>query len=185
MSKQVLDRLCQRFPDAVQETHDFRGDETVVTTRDSIVEVISWLRDEHELKLNMLTDMTAVDYLQQGRKPRFEVVYHLYSVQHRHRLRLKVRLPEDDAQVPTVSGLYKDADWLEREIWDMYGIRFKGHPNLRRILLYEEFVGHPLRKDYPKERRQPLVRRPENEIAEVLARRGKARPLPAGPGGAR
>jgi len=184
MSKQVLDRLCQRFPEAVLETHGFRGDETAVVRREEIGAIVRWLRDEPGLEMSMLTDMTAVDFLQQGHDPRFEVVYHLFSVPHKHRLRLKVQVPEQDIQVPSLAGLYKIADWLEREIWDMYGIRFKGHPNLKRILLYEEFVGHPLRKDYPKDRRQPLVRRPENEIAEVLARRGKARSLPT-PGGAR
>jgi NADH-quinone oxidoreductase subunit C len=181
MSEKALSRLKQRFADSVLETHDFRGDETAVVDRAAVVEVASWLRDEHDLAFNMLTDMTAVDWLLEGKEPRFEVVYHFYSVEHRHRLRIKVQVPEEDPVVDTLTGLYGIADWLEREIWDMYGIRFKGHPNMKRILLYEEFVGHPLRKDYPKERRQPLVRRPENEIAEVLARRGKARPLPEPP----
>ena len=181
MSAKALERLEQRFAECVLETHDFRGDETAVVDRAAIVDVASWLRDEPDLAFNMLTDMTAVDWLLEGREPRFEVVYQLYSVEQRHRLRIKVQVPEEDPVVDTLTRLYGIADWLEREIWDMYGIRFKGHPNLKRILLYEEFVGHPLRKDYPKEKRQPLVRRPENEIADVLARRGKARPLPQPP----
>jgi NADH-quinone oxidoreductase subunit C len=105
-------------------------------------------------------DLTAVDYLKYpGREdgPRFEVVYHLFSVGHNHRLRIKVRVDEDDAQVPTAVDLWPIANWLEREVWDMFGVRFAGHPDPRRLLMYEEFVGHALRKDYPINRRQPLI----------------------------
>jgi len=178
MSRTVLDKLRQRFEASIIETHDFRGDETATIRREALLEVVTWLKERNDLELDMLTDMTAVDYLEQGNDPRFQVVYHLYSVSKSHRVRIKVPVPQDDPVVDSLCQLYKIANWLEREIWDMYGIRFKGHPNLKRILLYEEFVGHPLRKDYPKERRQPLIRRPEPEIAQVLARRGKARPLP-------
>jgi len=97
----------------------------------------------------------AVDYL--PRVPRFEVVYHLYSVKKNHRVRVKVLVDGKSPSVPSLVGLWASADWMEREVWDLYGIRFDGHPDLRRILLYDEFEGHPLRKDYPKERRQPLV----------------------------
>ena len=183
MSAKALERLTRRFGDRVVSTHDFRGDETAVVDRAAVRDVVNWLRDEPDLAFNMLTDLTAVDWLEQGKTPRFEVVYHLYSVERGHRLRIKTPVPEEEPVVETITDLYKIADWMEREIWDMYGIRFRGHPNLKRILLYEEFVGHPLRKDYPKEKRQPLIRRPENEIAEVMARRGKARSLPGIPGG--
>jgi NADH-quinone oxidoreductase subunit C len=108
----------------------------------------------------MLMDLTAVDYVKYpGREdgPRFEVVYHLYSLEHNHRLRAKVRVDEDDASVPSAVDLWPIANWMEREVWDMFGIRFEGHPDLRRLLMYEEFVGHPLRKDYPITRRQPLI----------------------------
>jgi len=108
----------------------------------------------------MLTDLTAADYLKfPGREdgPRFEVVYQLYSLPHNHRVRLKVRVDEDDAVVPTAVELWPIANWLEREVWDMFGVRFEGHPDLRRLLMYEEFVGHALRKDYPINRRQPLI----------------------------
>jgi NADH-quinone oxidoreductase subunit C len=103
----------------------------------------------------MLSDVTAVDLL--PRAPRFEVVYHLYSVARNHRVRVKAPVPEDDPELHSVEALYASANWMEREVWDMYGIRFAGHPDLRRLLLYEEFEGHPLRKDYAKEKRQPLV----------------------------
>ena len=189
MSRAALDKLTEQFPQAVQGSHDFRGDETALLAPASLKEVCRFLRDDRDLRFDMLTDATAVDYLlEPGRSPaaRFEVVYHLYSTSQAKRLRLKVQLGEGGAgeggaaggpEVDSLCELWPIANWLEREIWDMYGIRFRGHPELRRILLYEEFVGHPLRKDYPKEKRQPLSRRPEPEIAEVLARRGKARSL--------
>lgn len=88
---------------------------------------------------------------------RFEVVYHLYSLEKNHRLRVKVPVEENDCVVPTATDLWAAADWFEREAWDMFGIRFDGHPHLKRILMYEEFVGHPLRKDYPVNKRQPLI----------------------------
>jgi len=88
---------------------------------------------------------------------RFVVVYHLFSLPLRHRLRVEVPVEEDDAEVDSLTPLWAGADWLEREVWDMFGIRFRGHPNLKRILMYDEFVGHPLRKDYPVNKRQPLI----------------------------
>lgn len=88
---------------------------------------------------------------------RFAVVYHFFSTAHKHRLRLVVPVEEADAEVDTLTSLWAGANWLEREVWDMYGIRFRGHPDLRRILMYEEFQGHPLRKDYPVNKRQPLI----------------------------
>jgi NADH-quinone oxidoreductase subunit C len=179
MSQKALEKLKERFGYGVLETRNYAGDETAVVDRYAIKEVAAFLRDDTELRFNMLMDATAVDYLTYPgwSAPRFEVVYHFYSMTLKHRLRIKVRLPEEEPEVDTLCDLWPIANWLEREIWDMYGIRFRGHPELRRILLYEQFVGHPLRKDYPKEKRQPLVRRPETEIAEVLAKRGKARSL--------
>ena len=156
----MLQRLRDRFGTAVVETHEFRGDTTAVVQRDALEEVLRFCRDAPALRFEMLTDLTAADYLKYpGREdgPRFEVVYQLYSLTHNHRLRLKVRIDEDDAVVPSAVTLWPIADWLEREVWDMFGVRFAGHPDLRRLLLYEEFVGHPLRKDYPINRRQPLI----------------------------
>jgi NADH-quinone oxidoreductase subunit C len=124
---------------------------------------LRFLRDDPECALDFLTDLTCVDYLAYppaGREPRFELVYQLYSTERKHRLRVKAGVP--DGPSPTIDSvvpLWPGANWLEREVWDLYGIKFQGHPDLRRILMYEEFVGHPLRKDYPKEKRQPLVRR--------------------------
>jgi NADH-quinone oxidoreductase subunit C len=156
----ILARLQEWFPSAIVQTHAQRGEDTAVGTRAGLVDLLRFCRDDAELAFEVLTDLTAVDYLKYpGREdgPRFDVVYHLYSLRHNHRLRVKVRVDEDDAVVPTVSPLWPIANWLEREVWDMFGIRFEGHPDLRRLLMYEEFVGHPLRKDYPVDRRQPLI----------------------------
>ncbi len=112
------------------------------------------LKNDPALDFKMLLDLTVVDW--QPRQPRFELVYHLYSVQGNHRIRLKIGVAEGES-VPTATHLWPIADWLEREMWDMYGIRFAGHPNLQRILMYDEFKGHPLRKDYPYRKQQPLV----------------------------
>ena len=158
--EELLRRLHDRFDAAIVETHEFRGDTTAVVDRTALVDALRFCRDEPALGFDMLTDLTAADYLKfPGREdgPRFEVVYQLYSLAHNHRLRLKVRVDEDDAVVPTAVPLWPIANWLEREVWDMFGVRFAGHPDPRRLLMYEQFVGHALRKDYPINRRQPLI----------------------------
>ena len=151
----TLRRLLEEKPKAVLDTHAQHGDATALVERAEILDVLSLLRDDAALEFDMLTDLTAVDYL--PRVPRFEVVYHLFSTTRSHRVRIKAPVPAEDASIASAVGLFPSANWMEREVWDLYGIRFEGHPDLRRILLYEEFEGHPLRKDYPKERRQPLV----------------------------
>jgi len=156
----MLDEVRAVFGGAVVETHEHRGDATVVIERRALTELLAVCRSRGALAFDVLMDLTAVDCSKfPGREdgPRFEVVYHLYSLTHNHRLRVKVRVDEDDAVVPTAVPLWPIANWLEREVWDMFGIRFDGHPDLKRLLLYEEFVGHPLRKDYPINRRQPLI----------------------------
>lgn len=151
----ALARLLRDLPDAVHETHAHRGDATARVDPGRVREVLRLLREVDGLDFEMLTDLTAVDYL--GQEPRFELVYHLYSVQRNHRVRIKARVPERPGEIDSVVDLYPSANWMEREVFDLYGLRFRDHPDLRRILLYEEFDGHPLRKDYAKERRQPLV----------------------------
>ena len=151
----VLARLLADLPDAVRETHARHGDATAIVDPAEIVRVLTFLRDAEGLHFEMLVDLTCVDYL--GREPRFEMVYHLYSVERNHRVRVKARVPDPPCEIDSVAGVYASANWMEREVFDLYGVRFRGHPDLRRILLYEGFDGHPLRKDYPKERRQPLV----------------------------
>jgi NADH-quinone oxidoreductase subunit C len=149
----ALRRLLAERPGAVLATHAQHGDATSIVGAAGIVELMRFLRDE--LTFDVLVDLTAVDWPE--REPRFEVVYHLLAMERRERLRVKAGVPEQPAEIDSVVSVWPAANWMEREVWDMYGIRFRGHPDLRRLLLYEEFEGHPLRKDYPKERRQPLV----------------------------
>ena len=143
------------FPQAVLGQHCQHGDETLLIARGPMLQVFQFLRDDPRCQFNLMVDVTAVDYL--PRTPRFEVVYHLKSIPLKHRLRVKVPLQEGQEEVDSISGLWVAADWYERECYDMYGIQFKGHPNLKRLLMYEGFQGHPLRKDYEKGLAQPLV----------------------------
>lgn len=161
MANRVLTTLSARFGEAIVETGSYVGDEMAIVTRDALLEVLTFLRDDPDMAFAMLTDLTVVDYL--GQTPRFEVVYQLYSLTQKHRVRIKVHVDEAPEQcwVPTATALWRAAGWAEREAWDLYGVRFEGHPDLRRILMYDEFVGHPLRKDYPQNARQPLLRRPD------------------------
>lgn len=156
MSKIALDRLLEKFPEEVLSTHASHGDETAVLKPARLVEICTFLRDDPVTRFEMLMDLTGVDLLGLE-EPRFQSVYHLYSLSKKHRLRLKVPVTEDNPVVPSVIGVWKAASWMEREAWDLYGIKYEGHPDLRRILLYPEFEGHPLRKDYPMEQRQPIV----------------------------
>lgn len=155
----ALRKLIDAFGDAVLATHADRGDATAIVDASRIVEVLRLLRDGAGLQFDMLTDLTAVDYATHPDREglRFEVVYHLLSSSLLHRVRVKAGVPEMPCQIDSVVEVWPAANWMEREAFDLYGVRFRNHPDLRRILLYEEFEGHPLRKDYPKERRQPLV----------------------------
>lgn len=150
-------QLKDIFSASVTELHANFGDETVVVDRESLVEIVAYLKDNADFSMDMLMDLTAVDGRDMKWKPRFEVVYNFYSTTKNHRLFVKVKVDERDAVVPTITDFYKIANWYEREVWDMFGIKFEGHPDLRRILMYDEFEGHPLRKDYPYNKRQPLV----------------------------
>ena len=157
MSKRVLDRLRAEFGDRILETTDFRGDEVAIVKPEDWVAVATFVKREPECAMNHFTDITAVDYPEREPEvPRFDVVVCVRSMKHKHRIRLKTRVG-DGEKLGTLGGVWAGASWGEREVWDMYGIPFEGHPDLRRILLYEEFVGYPLRKDYPIDRTQPLV----------------------------
>jgi NADH:ubiquinone oxidoreductase subunit C len=162
----ITSKLQQALGDAVLGTHAFRGDETVVVKRESIVPAVTMLRDDPELAMNFLMDRTITDYLMfpanrpvgdypGAKDARFEVVYHFYSLTKGHRFRLKAPVATGES-VDTLSGLYASADWMEREAWEMYGVKFAGHPNLKRLLTHQDFVGYPLRKDFPLKKRQPL-----------------------------
>lgn len=165
----VIEKLSAQFGTDIVDTHSYRGDDTAVVLRNRVIDVLTFLKEDPDLSFEFLMDATAVDYF--GRDPRFEVVYHLYSFSKNQRVRIKTGVPEDDPVVETASSVWKGADWFEREIYDMYGITFTGHPDLRRILLYEEFEGHPLRKDYPLDLRQPTVTTREFPDPEKQVRR--------------
>jgi NADH-quinone oxidoreductase subunit C len=150
--------LRERFGEAVLGAEEFRGDLAVTVARERLHEVLETLRRDPALDFAFLADLTVVDWLLPGRLPRFEVVYHLYSFSIHRRIRVKAPVPEDDRSVPTATDVWKGADWLEREAWDMFGVVFDGHPNLRRILCHEDFEGHPLRKDFPADKRFFLPR---------------------------
>ena len=181
MSHPLIALLRAEFTDAVIGSY-LSGEEPVVLVgRDRLVAVMTFLRDDERCRMNMLAMVTAVDYLDypghlraasspvdEGNSydlradlmPRYEVVYELLSLPLRHRLRVKVPLSADDPTVPTMCGVWAAANWGEREAWDMLGIVFEGHPDPRRILLYEEFEGHPLRRDYDQRGYQPLIDMP-------------------------
>lgn len=160
MSKKVLELLSERFSGAVLETHSQFGDDTAVIEPAAWRDVALFLRNDPRSQMNMFIDLTAVDYLWRGDVPRFEVVCHLRSLDKGHRIRIKARVGDEEgngAELDSVVPVWRGANWFERETYDMFGIVFKGHPDLRRILMYPEFQGHPLRKDYPADRIQPLV----------------------------
>lgn len=138
-------QLKEKFPASVVDYKEFRGQVTITINKKDVVAVCRFLRDS--LRYNLLTDVTAVDYL--GTEPRFMVVYNLYSIPSKDRLLLRAGVEEDDCVIDTVSGLWNSANWLEREVYDLFGINFTNHPDLRRILMADDWVGHPLRKDYP------------------------------------
>jgi NADH-quinone oxidoreductase subunit C len=175
MAQTLVALLQARFPDAVLECHALRGDETVVVDAARWREIARLLRDSTESQLDMLVDLTAVDYPE--RSPRFEVVAHFLSLRLGHRLRLKARV---DAEIDSLCQLWASANWLERECFDMFGVRFLGHPDLRRILMYPEFEGHPLRKDYPADRTQPLVAYREADDIDKLPPFGPDEGMPFG-----
>ncbi len=183
MAKAVLDALKSKFAAGIIGTSSEHGDDVALVKREALADIALFLRDDPAMAFKLPCYCTCTDYLGlEGMSPsagtvptgyasrtrgegagladaRFAMVYELRSLTHGHRVRLKVPLMENDLVVPSLAGLWPAFNWLEREAYDMYGVTFTGHPDLRRIYMYEEFVGHPLRKDYPKERRQPLVRR--------------------------
>jgi NADH-quinone oxidoreductase subunit C len=147
VSKAVLDTLQERFGAAILETHSLLGDDTAVVEPSRWREIAQFLRSDPRMAFNLFVDL-------------FEVVLHLRSIEHGHRIRLKTRVGDaegDGAVLQSLVPVWPGANWFERETYDLMGVTFTGHPDLRRILLYEEFVGHPLRKDYPANKAQPLV----------------------------
>jgi NADH-quinone oxidoreductase subunit C len=152
----VLEHIKEKLGDKILETLQFVSDDIVILAREGLRASFRVLKDDTRLRFNFLSDITAVDYWKK-KEPRFEVIYHLYSLPRRHRLRVRVPVPESEPAVDSLTPFWQGANFLEREVWDLFGIRFIDHPDLRRILLYDEFQGHPLRKDYPVNLWQPRV----------------------------
>jgi NADH-quinone oxidoreductase subunit C len=172
MSKLALTRLKEKFGAAILETYSTpRGDDIALVEPAQIRAVCAFLKSDAELDFSMCTSVTCVDrMLLPETSPRFELVYLLFSLEKNHRLVLKARIDEAapgvNPIIDSVQPVWRCADWWERMIWDMYGVKFAGHPNLKRLYMYEEFVGHPLRKDYPLKGRQPLI--PERNFKDLV-----------------
>jgi NADH-quinone oxidoreductase subunit C len=164
--------LKERFGKAVLETHSRFGDDTAIVDAREWRAICTFLRRDPALDFDLPVDLCGVDY--PARVPRMEVVMHLYSTSQRHRVRLKTRVGDEDmegAELDSVTSIWPGMDWLEREVFDMSGVRFRGHPDLRRILMYPEFEGHPLQRTYAAERTQPLVPYRTEEEAGVPLRK--------------
>jgi len=158
LAKDALLALVQeRFPGAVRDAAD-AWDLTIIVSADQLRDAVLFLRDDRRLQMAMLLDIAGIDYLAYPghRRARFAVVYLFKSLVHGHRVKLKVEVDEEAPELPSIHDLYKIADWSERETWDQIGVVFRGHPNLKRLLNHHEFIGHPLRKDYPCQKRQKL-----------------------------
>ena len=147
MSSVIEEKLQKVYSGKIQECFTFRGDLNVVIDREDLPEICRFLKNDDDLKFNYLSCITAADYLGK-RDKRFEVVYAFYSIELNHRVIIKVRVDEDE-EVPSLTNLWDTANFQEREVYDMFGIKFSGHPELTRILMDDDWVGYPQRKDFP------------------------------------
>lgn len=145
---EIANRLKNIFKDEIKDISEFNNQVSVIVGRDRIVDILCYLHDEPECNFDHLQDLCGVDYKEQ-KTLRFEVVYQLFSIEKGHSIRIRAEVPEDDPSIDTVSSIWEGAGWHERECYDMFGIIFKGHRDLRRILMPEDWNGYPLRKDYP------------------------------------
>lgn len=154
----TVEKLKKSFSDSIIEVYPNKDDEAILLKKDSIVEVLTFLRDNKELDYNILMDIGVVDYLKYPikKRERFEVFYQLYSLTKHHRIRIKCPVSIKEPTIDSAHHLWKSANWGEREAFDQFGIIFNNHPNLKRILNHHEFIGYPLRKDYPTKKRQTL-----------------------------
>jgi len=147
MNLVILQKLQAKFGDAIVESNEFRDELTVVVRKDRLVELCTYLKEDRGLRYDLLVDLCGIDMYTPVK--RFGVIYNVYSLKNRHRLRLKTFTEDEQPQVPTVTGVWSTANWHERETYDMFGILFDGHPDLRRIYMPDDFEYHPLRKDFP------------------------------------
>ncbi|KAA3632526.1 MAG: NADH-quinone oxidoreductase subunit C [Calditrichaeota bacterium] len=170
MESKLREFFNTNFKDSLVKEETFRGDLSFFVKAEDLYAVCEALLDSHELQVKLLADITSVDWLHtdEEKDGRFEVVYNLYSIPNQFRFFIKVRLSGDDPKVKTVTDLWAGANWMEREVWDLMGIEFVGHPNLTKILTADELDGHPLRKDFPLTWEQPKFTWNQNDPPEVI-----------------
>jgi len=166
-AKEIYGRLEKKFPGKVSGFQGDVFDPNLHVDPQTIVEVCRYLRDDPELKFEVLSDLTGVDLPKENK---IQVVYHLYSYSHRHQTVLKADLPRENPRVSTMEGVWKAANWMEREVFDLFGVVFDGHSDLRRILLPEDWVGHPLRKDYVEQEEYDGISTQRAPLVEKLLR---------------
>jgi NADH-quinone oxidoreductase subunit C len=152
--EKILEDLKQKFSDNILDMTVQFGDDIIHIKKEALQDIVNFLKED-PYAFTMLLDLTCVDY--QGEKERFEMVYHLFSLSLTLRLRFKARLQQNDCKIVSLTPIFKNANWLEREVYDMFGVHFAGHPYLRRLFMYDGFEGHPLRKDYPLRKQQPKI----------------------------
>jgi len=176
LKDELRNKMAEHFGEKISDISIAHNELVMTVERDIIVDVCMKLRNDPGFQFNLLSYLTAVDYSALGREPRFSVIYQLYSIQKTHRLRVKTDVPEDDPTIDSVYSVWKTADWLERETFDMFGIIFRNHPDLRRILMPEDWEGYPLRKDFPlggvksfyfKRSTEPRAGEPRNLIRRI------------------
>jgi NADH-quinone oxidoreductase subunit C len=165
MLEQTLNNLKQQFRDSILDVNWFRGELSIVIKKEKLLDITRFLREDEELSYKFLSDICGVDHL--GRSPRFDVIYNLCSLKNKARIRLKVMVDEKEA-IPSLTKNWKSANWLEREIYDMFGLKFENHPDLRRILLPDSWQGHPLRKDFPLTKEEVIFRHNQNRPPKIV-----------------
>lgn len=165
MDSITLKKLKEKFSDLILEIIEFRGELTFIIKKEDLIKVCQFLKSDPELKYNFLSDVCGVDFPQ--KEKRFEVVYNLYSVPNRWRVRLKIRVREGES-VPSVTSVWSAANWMEREVYDMFGVKFDNHPDLRKILMPDDWIGHPLRKDFPLTREEIIFSYNKDKKPEIL-----------------
>ena len=170
MEENIRKFFKENFPDAVLREDNFRGQQSLYIRSEYLYDICKALQQSDDLNVEFLMDITSLDWLGQPDEAdgRFEVIYNLYSLKHKYRFFIKVRLSDDNPEIDSISSLWHTANWLEREVWDLMGIKFTGHPDLTKIVTADELEGHPLRKDFPLTYEMPQFTFNKNEPPEVI-----------------
>ncbi len=170
IKEKIHELIISRFADAVLKEDNFRNEDSYYIKPDALLEIVQTLYDNDEIDIKFLSDITSLDWLghEKEKDGRFEVIYNLYSLTHKYRFFLKVLLPSDDPHIDTLTDIYAGANWMEREVFDLMGIKFDGHPDLKKILTADELEGHPLRKDFPLTYEVPRFSWNKDDPPEVI-----------------